>query len=51
MSSKKRKAMFQDLYQTLLCIELEFGESSEDVVQVVRDEVSNLEWLVNGDDQ
>lgn len=51
MSSEKTKAMFQDLYQTLLCIELEFGESSEDVVQVVRDEVSNLEWLLNGENQ
>lgn len=51
MSSEKTKAMFQDLYQTLLSIELEFGESSEDVVQFVRDEVSNLEWLLNGENQ
>ena len=51
MSSEKTKAMFQDLYKTLLCIELEYGESSEEAVQVVRDEVGNLEWLLNGDDQ
>ena len=49
MSSEKTKAMFQDLYQTLLCIELEFGESSEDAVQVVRDEIATLEWLLEGE--
>lgn len=51
MICEKTKAMFQDLYQTLLCIELEFGESSEYAVQFVRDEVSNLERLLNGENQ
>lgn len=51
MICEKTKAMFQDLYQTLLCIELEFGEGSEEAVQVVRDEVANLEWLLDGENQ
>jgi len=49
MSSEKTKAMFQDLYQTLLCIENHYGEGSEEIVQVVRDEVANMEWLLKGD--
>lgn len=46
MKDIKAEAMFQDLYQTLLCIENHYGESSEEVVQVVRDEAANMEWLL-----
>ena len=46
MNSEKTKAMFQDLCQTLHCIELHYGEGSEEIVQAVRDEVANMEWLL-----
>lgn len=49
MKDAKVEAMFQDLYQTLLCIELHYGEQSEAVVQVVRDEVANMGWILKGD--
>ena len=49
MSSEKTKAMFQDLYQTLHCIELHYGEGSEELVQTVRDEIANMERLLKWD--
>lgn len=49
MKDIKAEAMFQDLYQTLHCIELHYGESFEEYVQVVRDEVANMEWLLKGE--
>ena len=48
MKDIKAEAMFQDLYQTLHCIELHFGETSEETVQMVRNEVANMEWLLLG---
>ena len=48
MKDVRVEAMFQDLYKTLLCIELHYGEQSEAVVQAVRDEIANLEWLLLG---
>ena len=48
MKDIKAEAMFQDLYQTLHCIELHFGEANEETVQAVRDEIANLEWLLLG---
>ena len=48
MRDIKAEAMFQDLYQTLHCIELHFGETSEETVQMVRNEVANMEWLLLG---
>ena len=48
MKDIKAEAMFKDLYQTLLCLELHYGESSEDVVQAVRDEIASMEWLLKG---
>lgn len=50
MSETKVEVMFQDLYQTLLCIELHYGERSQELVQVVRDEIANMEWLLKGDE-
>ena len=47
----KAKAMFQDLYQTLHCIELHYGDGSEEIVQVVRDEIANMEWLLKEEHQ
>ena len=49
MKDIKAEAMFEDLYQTLHCIELHCGEGSEEVVQKVRDEIVNMEWLLKGD--
>ena len=49
MKDIKAEAMFQDLYQTLHCIELHYGEGSGEVVQTVRDEIANMEWLLKGD--
>lgn len=49
MKDAKVEAMFQDLYKTLLCIELHYGEQSEAVVQLVRDEVANMEWILKGE--
>lgn len=49
MKDIKAEAMFQDLYQTLHCIELHFGISSEELVRVVRDEIANMEWLLLGE--
>lgn len=48
MKDIKAEAMFQDLYQTLHCIELYFGKASEETVQIVRNEVANLVWLLLG---
>ena len=48
MKDIKAEAMFQDLYQTLHCIELHCGEGSEEIVQVVMDEIANMEWLLKG---
>ena len=48
MKDAKAKVMFQDLCQTLHCIEIHFGEASEESVQAVRDEVANMEWLLLG---
>lgn len=48
MKDIKAEAMFQDLYQTLWCVELHYGKSSEEVVQIVRDEIANMEWLLKG---
>lgn len=48
MKDVKAEAMFQDLYQTLHCIELHFGEASEETVQVVRDEIAYMEWWLLG---
>lgn len=49
MKDIKAEAMFQDLYQTLHCIELHYGEGSEELVQAVRDEIANMVWLLKGD--
>lgn len=49
MEDIKAEAMFQDLYQTLQCIEIHYGERSEECVQVVRDEIANMEWLLKGE--
>ncbi len=51
MKDIKAEAMFQDLYQTLHCIELHYGEESEEIVQVVRDEIDNMEWLLKGEQE
>ena len=48
MKDIKAEAMFQDLYQTLHCIELHFGEKSEETVQMVRNGIANLERLLLG---
>ena len=48
MKDIKAEAMFQDLYQTLHCIELHYGVEGEEIVQVVRDEIANMEWLLKG---
>lgn len=49
MKDIKAEAMFQDLYQTLHCIELHFGVQSEELVRVVRDEIANMEWSLLGE--
>ena len=49
MKDIKAEAMFQDLYQTLDSIELHFGEANEETVQIVRDEIANMEWLLLGE--
>ena len=49
MKDIKAEAMFEDLYQTLQDIELHCGEGSEEVVQKVRAEIVNVEWLLKGD--
>ena len=49
MKDIKAEAMFQDLYQTLHCIELHYGVESEEIVQAVRGEIANMEWLLKGD--
>jgi len=49
MKDIKAEAMFEDLYETLHCIELHCGEGSEEVVQKVRAEIVNVEWFLKGD--